>query len=122
MTAQQAPQPSPVELVLRTYDHEPSSFHPLMAFLAKHPAVADALLEARPLLERTFAPERVSIELLVEPDDGSEEVFCIVEGSWGPETAEQLLEQFDLEWRDRTGGELLGLLNFDIEFPEHAAV
>ena len=124
MSAQQAtgPHAGLIEEVFRSYAHEGAQTQQILAFLAKHPEVAEALLEALPLVEKVFGPGPLSVRLIEEPDDGSQELFGVIERDLEDDIWLDLLERFDYEWIGKTNPHLLSLLTFTVEFPEDVPV
>jgi hypothetical protein len=86
-------------------------------FLDKHPGLADFVLEAAKHIRKYFPYEKLSLEVVSDPEMGEdEELFSYILTSLSVEDALQKLNNFDEQWflnqLDRTGG----LFNFNLKF------
>jgi hypothetical protein len=75
----------------------------------------DALMRARKPIETAFGSNVVKTLTLVEDDEGSKMLFCLMMVPGDMQTARRALKAFDEKWWIRESPSLRGKLNFDFE-------
>ena len=85
------------------------------AFLNRHRIVKDFLIEAQAPLNTAFNHLTVKKLTLVEDDEGSVTLFCIILFPGGVDEARRALHAFDESWWLIRSERARGLLNFDFD-------
>ena len=112
---------------VRTFDFEPRSLEWLYTFrrrgevprfLERHPFLVPLSLEAYSEIKNCFGPyPQVFLEVVNDPEvQGLVELFGYIVTRLTPEEAGKRLQRFDQNWFLNQLPQVMGLLNFDVEF------
>ena len=107
--------PREIEEVFRSYGIPESQLFEIIGFLISQPRLIPVLINAVPYLEEVFGEAKRYLELELDRDDGSEELFCVVLVVGEPEFALNLLSKFDNAWLPRSTAYIRRRLNFTVE-------
>lgn len=107
--------PDKIDGIFRLYSVADSQRAGICRFLRDWPRLTPVLIEAVPYLESVFGQARRHLELEQDPDSSFEELFCVVLAKGDPESALQLLWQFDDIWFSTASRTVQGRLNFTVE-------
>ena len=82
----------------------------------KHSFLTPLLLEAQQKIEEYFGPSNVALEVSIDPDDASYELWALIQTNLRAAEAVGLLTKFDEEWWLDASVSSQELMNFNLEF------
>ncbi|MGA1999015.1 MAG: hypothetical protein ABSG52_03395 [Terriglobales bacterium] len=84
-------------------------------FIAENRALRKLLLEAPDAIDREFGRDSVKTLTVLEDDEGSRQLFCLIMVPGEMDEARRALRSFDLHWWLDRSSHVPGKLNFDFE-------
>lgn len=107
--------PREIDETLRVFRPSERNVLDVVFFLTRHPRLLPVLAQAKGRIAHFFGGAQAYLELERDPEDGSEELFCVVLTDLGLEDALKRLGEFDVQWLLAQPLRTRRLLNFTVE-------
>lgn len=106
--------PPHLEEVFQLYEVPEDQRAEIIRYTLQHQGVAMVLLEAVPELKKVFGNARITLDLHVDPEDGWEELFGVIQVKRGNQGNFARLRQFDRAWFRNVPVHVRTNLNFTV--------